>query len=137
MTCIRQKCEEWLLTEFEFRIAEVSPHYVDVKSCVEYFMKCVYYGEKYGLEKLYASAFKHILPFQLKRYMQNEYYLKLPEKTKRELLENRLCKIEEDVRTNSYVAPRTGFVSLKKNILLTVPTYTKDTKLSVSSDIFQ
>ena len=93
-------------------------------------MKCVFYGEKYGLKKLYASVFKHILPFQLKRYMQNEYYLKLSEKTKWELLEKRLCKIEEDVRNNSYVEPCVFFPP-------TVPKYTKATKLSVSSDLFQ
>ena len=86
---------------------------------------------KIWLRKLHASVFKHILPFQLTRYMQNEYYLKLSDKTKWELLETRLCKIEEDVRYNSYVEPRCGFFSP------TVPKYTKATKLSVSSDLFQ
>ena len=131
MTCIRQKCEEWLVTELKFRIAEVSPNFVDIENSAQYLMKCVFYGEKYGLTKLYASVFKHILPFQLKRYMQNEYYLKLSEKTKRELLEKRLCNIEEDVRNNSCVTPQDIF------LLPTVPTYTKATKLSVSSDLFQ
>ena len=131
MTCIRQKCEEWLVTELKFIIAEVSPNFVDIENSVQYLMKCVFYGEKYGLKKLYASVFKHILPFQLTRYMQNEYYLKLSDKTKWELLEKRLCKIEEDVRYNSYVEPRCVLFSP------TVPKYTKATKLSVSSDLFQ
>ena len=133
MTCSRQKCEEWLLTELKFIIAEVSPNFVGIDNSVQYLMKCVFYGEKYGLKKLYASVFKHILPFQLKRYMQNEYYLKLSEKTKWELPEKRLCKIEEDVRNNSYVQTRGGFFSPT----VPVPYYTKATKLSVSSDLFR
>ena len=119
--CIRQKCEEWLLTELEFITAKVPPHYVDVQNNVRYLVKCVYYGEKYGLRKLYVTAFKNLLPFQLKRYIGNEYYHMLPEKNKRELLEKRLCQIEEDVskntqNTSAFGAFGTGAIFLTNEI---------------------
>ena len=123
--CIRQKREEWLLTELEFRIAEVSPHYVDVESNVKYLIKCVHYGEKYTLRKLYHTAFKNLTPFQLRRYIKDKQYKILSEKTKRDLLEKRLCEIEENI--------------LRKKGYFGTPilTYTKGTDLSVSSDMFK
>ena len=90
-------------------------------------MKCVYYGEKYSLRKLYDTAFKNLTPFQLRRYINDEQYQIFSEKTKRELLEKRLCEIEEDIlRKNGH-----GFYDTS------IHTYTKGTKLSVSSDMFK
>ncbi|XP_052677079.1 uncharacterized protein LOC128158335 [Crassostrea angulata] len=100
--CVLKKCENWLLTELEFKNAKVRPHYQDVEGDVRYLMKCLYYGEKYSLEELYKKSFTTVLPFKFQRYIENEHYQMLPEKNKRELLEMRLKGIEEDV------AGRTG-----------------------------
>ena len=123
--CIRQKCEEWLLAELEFKIAEVSPHYVGVENNLKYIMKCVHYGEKYSLRKLYDTAFKNLTPFQLRRYINDEQYRIFSEKTKRELLEKRLCEIEEDI-LGTY-----GYRGT------TIVTYKKGANLSVSSNMFK
>lgn len=95
--CVFKKCENWLLTELEFKEAKVSSHYEDVDSDVKYLMKCLYYGEKYSLNILYKKCFTMALPYTLQRYTQHDYYHMLPEKNKRELLEMRLKGIEEDV----------------------------------------
>ena len=133
MKYIRQKCEEWLLTELEFITAKVPPHYVDVENNVRYLVKCVYYGEKYGLRKLYVTAFKNLLPFQLKRYIGNEYYHMLPEKNKRELLEKRLCQIEEDVSKNT---KNGGFGSLG-TVKGASFSFNEPGRCSLSSHLFQ
>lgn len=100
--CVFKKCENWLLTELEFKNAKVSPHYQGVYGDVRYLMKCLCYGEKYSLKELYKKSFAMALPYKLQRYIENEHYQMLPEKNKRELLEMRLKGIEEDV------AERTG-----------------------------
>lgn len=41
-------------------------------------------------------------PYKLRRYIQNEHYQMLPDKNKRELLESRLLKIEDDVEGKFY-----------------------------------
>lgn len=41
-------------------------------------------------------------PYKLRRYIQNEHYKMLPDKNKRELLESRLLKIEDDVEGKFY-----------------------------------
>lgn len=97
MKCVLQKCENWLLTELEFKGAKVTPHYVDVDTDVRYLMKCLYYGEKYSLQELYKKSFKAVLPYQLKWYIKTEHYQKLLEENKRKLLEARLQGIENNV----------------------------------------
>ena len=87
----------------------------------------MYYGEKYGLRKLYETAFKNLLPFKLKRYIENEYYQMLPEKNKRELLEKRLCQIEEDVSKYTHNTSGFSFGSQPKN----------EIRCSLSSHLFQ
>lgn len=100
--CVLKKCENWLLTELEFKNAKVSPHYQGVEGDVRYLMKCLCYGEKYSWKELYKKSFTMVLPYKFQRYIENEHYQMLPEKNKRELLEMRLKGIEEDV------AERTG-----------------------------
>lgn len=133
MKCIRQKCEEWLLTELEFITAKVPPHYVDVENNVRYLVKCVYYGEKYGIRKLYETAFKNLLPFKLKRYIENEYYHMLPEKNKRELVEKRLCQIEEDVSKYTHNTSAFTFGSQPKRESSPI----NEIRCSLSSHLFQ
>lgn len=99
---VLQRCEDVLLTELEFQIAKVSPHHVNVDGDVKYLMKCLYYGEKYSLQELYRRSFELTQPYKLRRYIQNEHYQMLPDKSKRELLESRLLKIEDDVEGNFY-----------------------------------
>lgn len=101
--CILKKCESWLLTELEFKGAKVFPHYQSVEADVEYLMKCLYYGEKYSLKKLYEQCFIKVLPYKFLRYTTNVHYQMLPEKNKRELLEFRLKDIEEDVEEKNGV----------------------------------
>ncbi|XP_062605187.1 kelch-like protein 15 [Saccostrea cucullata] len=93
--CILRECETWLLTELEFKKAKVENHYVNVENDVEYLTKCLYYGSEYCLRELYAKAFQLMIPHKLTRYKTNQFYQKLPEKNKRELIEARLTKIEE------------------------------------------
>lgn len=95
--CVLKKCENWLLTELEFKNAKVSPHYQDVDGDVRYLMKCLCYGAKYSLKELYKKSLTMVLPYKLQRYIENEHYKMLPEKNKRELLEMRLKGIEEDI----------------------------------------
>lgn len=99
---VLQKCEDVLLTELEFKIAKVSPHHVNVDGDVKYLMKCLYCGEKYSLQELYRRSFEMAQPYKLRRYIQNEHYQMLPDKNKRELLESRLLKIEDDVGGHYY-----------------------------------
>lgn len=108
MKCVLQKCENWLLTELEFKGAKVTPHYVDVDNDVKYLMKCLYYGEKYSLQELYKKSFKTVLPYQLKWYIKTEHYQKLLEENKRKLLEARLQGIENNV--NKRIKLKTDFV---------------------------
>lgn len=108
MKCVLQKCENWLLTELEFKGAKVTPHYVDVDNDVKYLMKCLYYGEKYSLQEWYKKSFKTVLLYQLKWYIKTEHYQKLLEENKRKLLEARLQGIENNV--NKRIKLRTGFV---------------------------
>lgn len=95
--CALQKCENWLLMELEFKEGKVSPHYQGVDSNVRYLMKCLYYGEKYSLMKLYKMCFTKALPYKLHRYKENKHYQMLSENNKRDLLESRLSEIENKV----------------------------------------
>lgn len=108
MKCVLQKCENWLLTELEFKGAKVTPHHVDVDNDVKYLMKCLYYGEKYSLQELYKKSFKTVLPYQLKWYIKTEHYQKLLEENKRKLLEAQLQGIENNV--NKRLNPITHIV---------------------------
>lgn len=58
----------------------------------------MYYAEKYRLNQLYATAFKKLLPFKLRRYIDSEHYKMMPETMKREILEKRLCILEDNVQ---------------------------------------
>lgn len=95
--CVLQKCENRLLMELEFKEAHVSPHYQGVESNVRYVIKCLYYGEKYSLMKLYKICFTKALPYKLRRYRENKHYQMLSENNKRDLLESRISKIESEV----------------------------------------
>lgn len=95
--CVLQKCENWLLMELEFKEGNVYPHYQGVDSNVRYLMKCLYYGEKFSLMKLYKMCFTKGLSYKLQRYKENEHYQMLSENNKRDLLESRLSEIENRV----------------------------------------
>lgn len=94
--CVLQKCEHWLLTQFELKEAnlKVSPHYQGVDSNVSFLMKCLYYGERYSLVEFYKKCSIKALPYRLQRYKENEHYQMLPESRKRQLVEDRLLEIE-------------------------------------------
>lgn len=94
--CVLQKCEHWLLTQFELKEAnlKVSPHYQGVDSNVSFLMKCLYYGERYSLVEFYKKCSIKALPYRLQRYKENEHYQMLPESRKRQLIEDRLLEIE-------------------------------------------
>lgn len=94
--CVLQKCEHWLLTQFELKEAnlKVSPHYQGVDSNVSFLMKCLYYGERYSLVEFYKKCSTKALPYKLQRYKENEHYQMLPESRKLQLVEDRLLEIE-------------------------------------------
>lgn len=98
--CVLRKCETWLVTEFKFKAAKEPSHYVGVDNNVDYFMKCLYYGAVYNLRTIYDKVLQALIPYKLKRYANNEFYKLLPEKSKRELLESRLSRIEDEGRVN-------------------------------------
>ena len=93
-----QKCEDWLLTEIEFIVGEVTGHTKETQEKVEFFAKCLLYGTKHDLELLYRRALELLVPFKLTRYRHTNFYKLLPDKTKSQLLETRMVQIEE---TNS------------------------------------
>ena len=93
-----QKCEDWLLTEIEFIVGEVTGHTKETQEKVEFLAKCLLYGTKHGLRLLFRRALKLLVPYKLTRYRHTEFYKLLPEKNKRQLLEIRMVQIEE---TNS------------------------------------
>ena len=95
---ILQKCEDWLLTEIEFIVAEVTGHTKETQEKVEFFAKCLLYGTKHDLETLYVRALELLVPYKLSRYQHTEFYKLLPDKPKSQLLETRMVKIE---KTNS------------------------------------
>lgn len=90
-----QKCEDWLLTEIEFIVGEVTGHVKETQTMVEFFAKCLLYGAKNELESLYDKAFQLLVPYNLIRYQNTEFYKLLPDKIKWQLLEARLVKIEK------------------------------------------
>ena len=93
-----QKCEDWLLTEIEFIVGEVTGHTKETQEKVEFFAKCLLYGTKHDLETLYVRALELLVPYKLSRYQHTEFYKLLPDKPKSQLLETRMVKIE---KTNS------------------------------------
>lgn len=95
--CVLLKCENWLLTVLELKKAKISPYYTheDVDEDVNFLMKCICYGEKYSLKKLYKLCSSKVLSYKLHRYKENEHYQMLPESHKRQLLEDRLLEIEK------------------------------------------
>nr|XP_022302825.1 uncharacterized protein LOC111110563 [Crassostrea virginica] len=93
-----QKCEDWLLTEMEFIVGEVTGHTKEIQEKVEFFAKCLLYGTKHDLETLYKRALELLVPYKLSRYQHTEFYKLLPDKPKSQLLETRMVKIE---KTNS------------------------------------
>lgn len=52
------------MTEFKLKKAKVPFYYVSVDNEVGYFMKCLYYGGEYGLNKLYDKAFQSVIPYK-------------------------------------------------------------------------
>ena len=90
-----QKCEDWLLTEIEFIVGEVTGHTKETQEKVEFFAKCLLYGTKHDLETLYKRALELLVPYKLSRYQHTEFYKLLPDKQKSQLLETRMVKIEE------------------------------------------
>lgn len=69
-----QKCEDWLLTEIEFIVGEVIGHVKETQTKVEFFAKCLLYGTKNELESLYNRAFELLVPYNLIRYRNTEFY---------------------------------------------------------------
>lgn len=61
--CVFLKCENWLFIVFEFKKVKVFLYYMyeDVDEDVNFFMKCICYGEKYFLKKLYKLCFLMVL----------------------------------------------------------------------------
>ena len=57
-----QKCEDWLLTEMEFIVGEVTGHTKEIQEKVEFFAKCLLYGTKHDLETLYKRALELLVP---------------------------------------------------------------------------
>ena len=55
-----QKCEDWLLTEIEFIVGEVTGHTKETQEKVEFFAKCLLYGTKHDLETLYKRAIEYL-----------------------------------------------------------------------------
>jgi hypothetical protein len=98
---VLRECESFLLTEFEFKKGKLPSHYVSVANDVEFLIKCLYFGAEYGLDEIYGKAIESMIPYRLSRYKNNEYYKLLPEKNKRELLQNRLSSIEKE--DNSFI----------------------------------
>lgn len=75
-------------------------------------------------------------PYKLRRYIQNEHYQMLPDKSKRELLESRLLKIEDDVEGNFYGNSGMGIRTTQityRGATLGVP----QVKIQCSSTLFQ
>ena len=93
-----QKCEDWLLTEIEFIVGEVTGHTKATQEKAEFFAKCLLHGTKHDLETLYVRALGLLVPYKLSRYQHTEFYKLLPDKHKRQLLETRMVMIEN---TNS------------------------------------
>lgn len=63
-----QKCEDWLLTEIEFIVGEVTGHVKETQTKIKKkFAKCLLYGTKNELESLYHRAFELLVPYNLIR----------------------------------------------------------------------
>lgn len=61
--------------------------YEGVDEDVNFFMKCICYGEKYFLKNLYKLCFLKVLLYKFYRYKENKYYQMLFENNKWDLLE--------------------------------------------------
>ena len=69
-----QKFEDWLLTETEFIVGEVTGHTKETQEKVEFFAKCLLYGTKNDLESLYVRALELLVPYRMARYQHTKFY---------------------------------------------------------------
>lgn len=85
---VTHRCEEWLISRLEFK--EEKHRRSHCLEYVPYLVECLYYGEKYDLNRMIDVLYKMLTNIRFCLYNDSEHYKLLSEKSKIMLLEARL-----------------------------------------------
>lgn len=92
--CVTHRCEDWLISKLELQ--EANERYISYAlEYARYLVKCLYYGEKYNMNRMTDILYKMLKNVKFSLFTNNEHYKLLSEKIKITLLEARLRTVDK------------------------------------------